>query len=171
MKLILVLCGIPGSGKSTLSRFISENAQGRTLGIISSDALRLEINGSEESQENAHIVWKRFYDDAFESLAKNDITVLDATFAKRRDRTLVTRLLSIPDEVKIVCIHLDPPFLKSARQNEGRKRVVPGFVLETMYDSLVKIPPSTEEGYDRVITLKSNQEIQYKWQDIITLIS
>lgn len=170
MKLIIVLCGIPGSGKSTLTELIKQQASNLTVRSVSSDALRKEINGSEESQDNPQLVWKRFYDDAFESLVENDITILDATFAKRRDRTLVYRLFGLP-EVKIVCIHLDPPFLKCAKQNESRSRIVPGFVLESMYASLQEFPPKLEDGFDSVVRIKSNQEIKHKWQEIMTLIN
>lgn len=166
MKTIFVLCGIPGSGKSTLAGNIQKLAKNKSVRVISSDAIRLELNGSEESQENPQLVWKKFYDDAFDSLTKYDITILDATFAKRRDRTLVFKLLGIAG-VNIVCIHLDPPFLKASKQNNSRTRVVPHFVLESMYWSLTQIPPSKEEGFAEVITIKSSQEIFEKWQNIM----
>lgn len=165
MKTIIVLCGIPGSGKSTLAGHIVKIAKDKSVRVISSDAIRGELNGDEASQDNPQLVWKKFYDDAFLSLVDSDITLLDATFAKRRDRTLVKKLLGV-EGVRLVCIHLNPPFLKSCNQNETRDRKVPHFVLENMYYSLEQFPPCPEDGFETVVELKSSQEIFNKWQHI-----
>lgn len=165
MKTVIVLCGIPGSGKSTLAGHIVKLAKNKSVKVISSDKIREEINGHEASQDNPQLVWKRFYDDAFESILENDITLLDATFAKRRDRTLVHKLFGI-EGVRLICIHLNPPFLKASTQNEKRERVVPHFVLENMYYSLEQFPPSETDGFETVIELKSSQEIFTKWNVI-----
>lgn len=170
MKLLIILCGIPGSGKSTLSQYFLKNTL-HSVKVVSSDSIREEINGSESSQDNPHLVWSKFYDDAFESLVTNQITILDATFARRRDRTLANRILKVEGEVITVCIHLDLPFGKCSKQNESRSRVVPGFVLESMYSSLVQFPPSKEDGFDDVYRITSTQEIQTVCQNIMNLIN
>jgi predicted kinase len=159
MKKLIVLIGIPGSGKSTISSKLLERFGGK---VVSSDGIRLELFGTEESQENPILVWDTFYERAFESLCTNEITVLDATFARRRDRTRLFSMFPL-DEVKTIGVYLNVPFSRAAIQNSRRTRVVPNFVLESMYSSLQEFPPSKEEGFSDIAEIRYQGDENKLW--------
>ena len=164
MKKLIVLIGIPGSGKSTISSKIIEKYGGQ---VVSSDAIRKELFGSEESQENPILVWDTFYERAFKFLCDNEFTLLDATFARRRDRTRLFRMFPL-DEVQTVGVYLNVSFARSAIQNSRRARVVPTFVLETMYSALQEFPPSLEEGFSDITEIRYPGDENKLWQLLST---
>lgn len=92
MSNLVLLAGIPGSGKSTMAEnFFSDYA------YVSSDEIRKEMVGSIKTAINNEVSpWDVFYGRIAESLLEGNNTVADATFLKpehrARARTLAKSL-------------------------------------------------------------------------------
>lgn len=160
-KIFTLMCGIPGSGKTSVIRSLVEDRN-----YISSDEIRRVINGSEECQDNASLVWSIFYGRVLRALksreTQDNFFVLDATFCKKSDRVRIAEYIREHavdgDEVSVV-IHVLNTSLEDAKlRNSMRERVVPEHVLERMHASLMKNYPSTSEGFDIVSEIESEAD-------------
>ena len=64
MNKLIILSGVPGSGKSYFSKTIKKLKNNHVY-VVSSDELRKEITGSQSNLNEEELMWKIFY-----SLAK-----------------------------------------------------------------------------------------------------
>ena len=79
MSKLIVLSGVPGSGKSYFSKLLRKKRQGHVY-IISSDILRDMVTGNQRNLSEDALMWKMFYElAAVYSQDPNGIVVLDAT--------------------------------------------------------------------------------------------
>ena len=83
MNRLIVLSGVPGSGKSYLSTQLKK-ALKKHVYIISSDELRLNILGNQQDLSEDVLVWKIYYSlvETY-SIDKNGTVILDATHSKK----------------------------------------------------------------------------------------
>ena len=72
-----VMCGLSGSGKSTVATQIAKNNENTV--IVSSDAIREELTGNYENQEHNEEVFKIFHDRIRKNLENKNNVVADAT--------------------------------------------------------------------------------------------
>lgn len=141
---MILLIGIPGSGKSTWAK-----AQGCT--ILSSDEMRLVLSGDETNQ-NIH--GKVF--GAMRHLLRTRLeigsspTILDATNLRRRDRRNWLRLIARYDAIA-EAVHFDIPLDLALKRNRNRQRIVPEEVIEQMFKGLQ--PPTEAEGFAKITTI------------------
>ena len=86
MNKLIVLSGVPGSGKSYFSALLRLQKKTHVY-VISSDGLRREILGNQRNLSEDELIWRIFYalTKAF-SEDKNGIVILDATNAKKEYR-------------------------------------------------------------------------------------
>jgi broad-specificity NMP kinase len=77
---LILLVGIPGSGKSTLARIL----ENRGFLILSSDAIRMELTGSESHMDELDAeVFRILHDRVRRSLSEHLDVIVDATNARR----------------------------------------------------------------------------------------
>ena len=141
---IVVLVGLPGSGKSTYLEKMG--APG-----LSSDAVR-KLLADDETDQSLH-------DRVFQTLRYllrhrlalgRPLTYIDATHLTPEERQPYLAIgKSYGCEVE--AIYFDVPQAICRERNAARQRVVPEEVLAKMAAKLV--PPSTAEGFDRVTTV------------------
>ena len=60
MAKLIVLSGVPGSGKSHFCDAFRKSMGGHVY-VVSSDALRYEVTGSQQNMDEDKLVWKLFY--------------------------------------------------------------------------------------------------------------
>lgn len=87
---LMIVCGLPGSGKSTAARILTD----RTGSILlRSDLIRKELFPSPEyTSAERESVYVEMFDQAGDWLSKNNSVILDATFSKQRHREVAARL-------------------------------------------------------------------------------
>ena len=148
MNLLIVLCGLPGSGKSTYANYITESGH---FECVSTDEIRKRLYGNENIQGNG----KEVFTTAFLrlqtfGLAKKNC-VFDATnITPKARRKVVQECRNYYD--LIVCKYIDTPLEVCLLQNAQRDRVVPQEVVLRMANNFSM--PSREEGFDYVETIK-----------------
>lgn len=81
---LVVLCGLPGVGKSTVAAFVTERLAANR---IRTDAVRKGLfEDPQYTDKESETVYGELYDRTRESLGRGESVVLDATFADRRRR-------------------------------------------------------------------------------------
>jgi predicted kinase len=141
---IVVLVGLPGSGKSTYVEQLG-------AGVLSSDTIR-KLLADDETIQTIH-------DRVFETLRY----LLRQRLAMRRPVTYIDATNLTPQERRpyigigkafgctLEAVHFDVPLAVCRERNRARQRVVPDEALDSMAAKLV--PPSEEEGFDLVTTV------------------
>lgn len=125
----VMMVGLPGSGKSTYTKQLAEETNAI---ICSSDSIREELCGYENSQDNNDEVFKILHSRIKENLKNGKNVIYDATnINSKRRRAFLSELRRIPCVKK--CVIMATPFEVCCNQNESRNRVVPYEVIERMY--------------------------------------
>jgi predicted kinase len=141
---IVVLVGLPGSGKSTYVEQLG-------AGALSSDTIR-KLLADDETIQTIH-------DRVFQTLRyllrhrlalRRPVTYIDATNLtplERRPYIGIGKAFGCTVEA----VYFDVPLTVCRERNRARRRVVPDEALESMAAKLVL--PSKEEGFDVVRTI------------------
>jgi predicted kinase len=140
---IVLLVGLPGSGKSTYLERLGVRA-------LSSDAIRGLLADDETDQGIHREVFATLRYLLRRRLAlKRPVTYLDATHLTPRERRPYVKMGQIFG-YSVEAVHFDVPLEVCRERNRRRGRMVPEDVLERMAAKLT--PPTLEEGFS-VITV------------------
>ena len=139
-----MLVGLPGSGKSTWAA-----QQGD--GVLSSDAVRALLTGTEQNQQANALVFQtlRFLL-KMRVLAGAKSTIIDATSLTAKERRTWIRLAHTLD-CTAEAVFFDTPVAICKARNAARSRVVPDEVMDRFAARLT--PPSLDEGFARVTVI------------------
>lgn len=141
---VIVLVGIPASGKTTISNIFVGT---KDCKVLSSDSIREEVFGNESSQEDNGLVFSIMNERLKENIEKNISTVYDATnLSSKRRKALLEK---IPKGVKKCCILVGENAEECIRRDSNRDRVVGEEVINAMYKRLQI--PMAHEGFDDII--------------------
>lgn len=149
MPKLIILCGIPGSGKTTYAKeYIKQHG-----GIhLSSDLIRKELYGHESTQGNPNEVFTLMQSRAIEALNNGTTVVYDATNITRKDRSGI--IASCPKFVKIECHVVWTPIETCIERDNSRGRTVGKEVIDRMLKRFH--PPFYDEGIDEIKTVLPN---------------
>ena len=164
MSKLVVLSGVPGSGKSYFSKLLRKKKEGHVY-IISSDALRDMVTGNQRNLSEEELMWKMFYDLArVYSADPKGIVVLDAT-----NRNIEFRINSVKhlrerfNEADLVLF--DIPKEVVIKQNFERDFPVPVEVLEEYFADFQLPQKEDYEFFKNVFIADGNND-----EEIIDLL-
>lgn len=144
MSKLVIMVGLPGSGKSTYAT--KYTTQDRTT-IVSTDEIRRELYGNPETQGNAQDVFNEAYRRIEIALRAGDTVVFDATNLKTRNRRyLINKYRPIADT--IIAEYINTPIDECIMRDELRSRTVGYEVIQRMARGMTE--PRLDEGFDLV---------------------
>lgn len=140
---LIIMCGLPASGKSSCAKAVKNSI------IISTDDIREEINGNANIQDNAALVFEtafnRIKDNLIEEKYQN--VVFDATNINYKKRTdIINRFKKYADN--IICNFVYADYEECLERNSKRERKVPEEVIKRMYYNFYV--PQFFEGFDDI---------------------
>ncbi len=129
---LIVFCGIPASGKTTLSKQIAKEH----------NAIRYSFDKMRCLQHKELIPYIK------QSLKDGNNTVVDSTYTLKRARTdLLDAIKDI--DCKRTLIFMNTPLDECIHRNTQRKHPVPQHLVEVISSSMQ--PPSIDEGWDEIL--------------------
>ena len=146
---LIVMCGLPASGKSTYSQWLEESGAFKR---VCPDLIRKAFYGDENIQGDGKRVFETAYNDIKEygSMGKN--VVFDATnINANRRKELVKEMRPYFDI--IICKWFSTPYTICLARNEERERKVPKEVMTRMWENFVY--PTMREGWDIIEEIKN----------------
>ena len=143
--------GLPASGKSYFAKNYTKNNE--SVIHISSDAIRKELYGSEEVQDNPNKVFSIMFHRTVDALLSNNSVIYDATNISRKYRMaflkdLDAALGSFASKVSKIGLVFAIPVEICLERNKARDRSVPEEVICRMYRNFQM--PSVFEGFDHI---------------------
>ncbi|MDR0934826.1 MAG: ATP-binding protein [Erysipelotrichaceae bacterium] len=158
MSKLIVLSGIPGSGKSYLCSLLKKMKRSHVY-VVSSDLLRNQIAGDQADLSFDPVMWRMFYEfPKTYALDKEAIVLLDATHASVQYRTdSIKELVNLFDEVNMVMFHLDKKLVDN--QNIEREHPVPQHVLDYYFDNFEPISEKDRKTFKHIYVIKSKDEL------------
>ena len=146
---IVLLVGLPGSGKSTWAQ--SKVTPGIS-GVLSSDAVR-ELLVDDANNQNIHARVFRVLRYVLKNRLelKRPVTYIDATNLTLKERRPYIKMADLLD-AEIEAVFFDVPVEECIRRNRERGRVVPDDVILQMKERLVS--PDLAEGFLRVSVIR-----------------
>ena len=146
---LIVMCGLPASGKSTYSEWLASNAH---FYRVCPDLIRKDLYGDENIQGDGKKVFSIAHYQMKELGSVGENVVFDATNinAKRR-KELVKEMRPYFDV--IICKWFHTPYDVCYARNQARNRQVPTEVLYRMFMNFEE--PSKDEGFDIVEEIKN----------------
>ena len=155
---LILLVGIPGSGKSTYAEeYIKNNPN--TI-HLSSDQIREELWGNEATQGDNNEVFSLMQSRAIEALNNGQSVVYDATNVTRKDRAGI--IAACPKFAKIECHIVWAPIEICIERDAARERTVGKEVIDRMLKRFQS--PYFDEGIDEIrVILPSMFDSREHW--------
>lgn len=137
MKTLYVMCGVPGSGKSTFSRKFAEEKGLKRFSFDEMQCFYLE----------------EFMRPAMAAMQEGKSVILDTINLRANVRK---KILQHVDDIpcRKVVIYMDTSLEQCLYRNAHRETRLQDFIVESTYKSLQK--PTLDEGWDEIITVKED---------------
>lgn len=134
-----VMCGVPGSGKTTHSKRMAEEHGLERFSFDEMRCFRLE----------------EFMRPALESIREGKSVILDSTNLRVNVRRKVLQAVAgIP--CKKIAVYMDTPLEECIRRNANREARLQDCIIESTHRSLQ--PPTLDEGWDEIIIIDEDSK-------------
>ena len=147
---LTMLIGLPGAGKSKFANGQKEHF-GNTV-VLSSDAIRKELYGDEQIQDNPSKVFDTMNKRTIECLKCGKNVIYDATNLRRKNRKHL--LKQVPKDCTKVAIIVWAKYETCVKRDEERDRHVGVDVIRKMIKNFQ--PPFYDEGWDVISIFMSD---------------
>lgn len=156
MNKLVILSGVPGSGKSYFSAQLKKHKGSHTY-IVSSDALRADILGNQQDLSADRLMWKMYYKLAYVySMDPDAIVVLDATHSTSFYRIEATKKIKpLFQEIDLVSFNLPKDIV--LYQNKNREFPIPEDVLITLLGKFETPDEKDKEYFDKIFVIDSHE--------------
>lgn len=156
---VVILAGVPASGKST---FFARHLSGRGLRVLSTDNIIEEMAAAQGKTYDEvfssciSAATHKFYRDIRNAVSENVGFVVDRTNLTRTARRKILRM--VPDYYHKVCIVFDvPDDIEHKRRLANRPgKTIPDHVIEEM--KRIFQEPTEDEGFDTIIFVRNSQQ-------------
>lgn len=158
---LLIMVGLPGSGKSTWARrYLRCHPDYR---IISTDNVRRQLYGDAAIQGEWRDIWQDVVQQLSEgrqAIAQGQASgiVYDATNVRRRHRREFVQTARRYGYAPVVAVWMDTPLDICLARNQARSRQVPTEIIEKMYRQLMGAPPTQAEALDQVYRVEPPED-------------
>lgn len=132
MKRLLLLVGIPGSGKTTLAEKLIEKG----YHCLNADSIRRELYGDAAAQGDPEQVFAIFFKQLEEALKAEKAIVIDNTNANPKQRKPILDMAKANGYDDIQIWLMDVPLEVCLKRNQGRDRVVSDDIVRNMYKTV-----------------------------------
>lgn len=154
MKELIILAGLPGSGKST---YVKEHYKGENVFIIDSDETRRQMFGSYLIfPKNMYEIYDEMIKEGNEIYDKHDdlILIMDSTFLDNYRRNHYLDNLKKFDKYTIIMFHTnDINFNLKNNKNRIKEKWVPEDVIFNMIKQYEPLDEYTRRRFDEVIDI------------------
>lgn len=151
MSKLIMLCGLPASGKSTLSLDLAEK---ENAVVVSSDIMREELFNDVNNQDNNVDLFEKMHKRINKLLSEGKNVIYDATNINRKRRIHLINNELKADEY--VAYYMNTPFNNCLLNDSNRARTVGRDVIDNMYKTLHI--PTKLEGWDDVVFINGMEK-------------
>lgn len=165
---LILLVGIPGSGKTTYAEEILKDKYYKDKTIhLSSDKIRNELYGDESIQGDPCEVFSLMQKRAVEALNNGLNVIYDSTAITRKDRAGI--IAACPKFVKIHCHIIWSPIETCVKRDVIRERTVGKAVIDKMLKRFQA--PYYDEGFDNIYIHYSDDNFNSEEYSTKTIMS
>lgn len=144
---LIVLCGIPGSGKTHYAKqLLKDTYYINKIIHLSSDDIRNELYGDESTQGDPSEVFSLMQKRAAEALNNGLSVIYDSTAMTRKDRSGI--IAACPKFARIQCNIIWAPIETCIKRDAARERTVGKTVIDKMLKRFQA--PYYDEGFDGI---------------------
>lgn len=159
MNKLIILSGIPGSGKTTIA--LGLKAVLGKVKVVSSDEIRQKITGKVDDGNQEKLVWETYEKEVIASASTHSIVVADSTALTNELRMKWYNIFR-PHFAQIELIYLDIPFEVCWQRNMNRTRNVPLNPMAGMF-KLMELPDEEVlKCFDSIISIKEEDKTTWK---------
>lgn len=153
MKRIILMIGVPGSGKTTLARKIAEKG----FHYINADGIREELYGNAAEQGDKEQVFKLFFERLDELMKNGTDVIIDNTNLNPKQRKPILERAEQFGYTDVQLWLMDVPLELCLARNKSRERIVPEDIVSNMFMELNRSGrPKRVEG--KVVIIRPSKD-------------